>query len=91
MPVTQVIEPVVLASQLKQVTSRQLARYAELIYRRTGIRVSPQKKMLLSNRLRRRLRATGIEGFDENAVDRIEIADAVALVGRINHTASGNP
>ena len=31
---------------------------------RTGIRVSPQKKALLSNRLRRRLRSTGIEGFD---------------------------
>ena len=29
-----------------------------------GIRVSPQKKTLLSNRLRRRLRSTGIEGFE---------------------------
>jgi chemotaxis protein methyltransferase CheR len=36
-----------------------------LIYARTGVRVSPQKKALLSNRLRRRLRSTGIEGFDE--------------------------
>ncbi len=43
----------------------QLARYAELIYARTGIRVSPQKKALLSNRLRRRLRSTGIQGFEE--------------------------
>ena len=47
-----------------QVTDDQLARYSELIYLRTGIRVSPQKKTLLSNRLRRRLRSTGIEGFD---------------------------
>jgi chemotaxis protein methyltransferase CheR len=47
-----------------QVTDVQLARYAELIYVRTGIRVSPQKKTLLSNRLRRRLRSTGIEGFE---------------------------
>ena len=42
-----------------------MARYAELIYERTGIRVSPQKKTLLSNRVRRRLRETGIRGFAE--------------------------
>jgi chemotaxis protein methyltransferase CheR len=35
-----------------------------LIYRRIGVRVAPQKKTLLSNRLRRRLQATGIGGFD---------------------------
>ncbi len=50
---------------LTEVTDRQLALYAELIYRRTGIRVAPQKKTLLSNRVRRRLRETGISGFDE--------------------------
>jgi chemotaxis protein methyltransferase CheR len=48
-----------------EVSDRQMARYAELIYRRTGIHVVPRKKTLLSNRLRRRLRATGIRGFDE--------------------------
>ncbi len=48
-----------------QVTDAQLARYAGLIYERTGIRVSPQKKTLLSNRLRRRLRDTGIKDFEE--------------------------
>jgi chemotaxis protein methyltransferase CheR len=48
-----------------QVSDAQLARYAELIYARTGIRVSPQKKTLLSNRLRRRLRSTDIKSFDE--------------------------
>ncbi len=47
------------------VSDDQMARYAELIYRRTGIRVSPQKKTLLSNRLRHRLRETGIAGFEE--------------------------
>ena len=56
------ITPVV---ALAEVTDRQLALYADLIYRRTGIRVSPQKKTLLSNRLRRRLRETGIAGFEE--------------------------
>lgn len=47
----------------KQVSDAQLAAYAKLIYRQTGIRVPPAKKTLLSNRLRRRLRDTGIEDF----------------------------
>lgn len=50
---------------LEQVTDAQMAAYAELIYGRTGIHVSPQKKTLLSNRLRRRLRNTGIASFDD--------------------------
>ncbi|MHB8974732.1 MAG: CheR family methyltransferase [Pirellulaceae bacterium] len=50
---------------LVEVTDAELAKYAELIYERTGIRVSPQKKTLLSNRLRRRLRETGIRSFSE--------------------------
>jgi chemotaxis protein methyltransferase CheR len=44
-------------------TDEQLALYAELIYRRTGIRIPPQKKTLLSNRVRRRLRDTGVQDF----------------------------
>jgi chemotaxis protein methyltransferase CheR len=64
MPPTELIAPPVLPGLPDQVTDVQLARYAELIYVRTGIRVSPQKKALLSNRLRRRLRSTGIEGFE---------------------------
>jgi chemotaxis protein methyltransferase CheR len=52
-------------SQLEQVSDTELTRYAHLIYERTGVRVSPQKKALLSNRLRRRLRSTGIESFEE--------------------------
>ncbi len=47
-----------------QVTDVQLANYAKLIYKVTGIRVSPRKKMLLSNRIRRRLRTTGIQSFE---------------------------
>lgn len=54
------IAPVV---SLVEVTDAELAKYAALIYERTGIRVSPQKKTLLSNRLRRRLRETGIASF----------------------------
>lgn len=53
------------ANTLEQVSEAQYTRYAELIYARTGVRISPQKKALLSNRLRRRLRATGTAGFDE--------------------------
>ncbi len=57
--------PVVVGGNLEQVSDAQMAAYADLIYRRTGIHVSPQKKTLLSNRLRRRLRNTGIGSFEE--------------------------
>jgi chemotaxis protein methyltransferase CheR len=57
--------PTMVHSSLKQVTDAELGNFAALIYQRTGIHVSPQKKMLLSNRLRRRLRDTGIADFTE--------------------------
>ncbi|HTN77306.1 MAG TPA: protein-glutamate O-methyltransferase CheR [Pirellulaceae bacterium] len=47
-----------------QVSDELLSRYAKLIYDMTGICISPQKKALLSNRLRRRLRETGIADFE---------------------------
>jgi chemotaxis protein methyltransferase CheR len=65
MAVFEAVKPVTLTSPLEQVSDATLARYAEMIYRKTGIRVSPQKKTLLSNRLRRRLRQTGIKDFDD--------------------------
>jgi chemotaxis protein methyltransferase CheR len=58
-----VIPPLIAPSSLKQVTDAELSNFAQLIYQRTGIHVSPHKKMLLSNRLRRRLRDTGIADF----------------------------
>jgi chemotaxis protein methyltransferase CheR len=61
---TDAIVPLAPIVSLTEVTDGELARYADLIYQRTGIRVSPQKKMLLSNRLRRRMRETCINGFD---------------------------
>jgi chemotaxis protein methyltransferase CheR len=61
----QQIQPIRSTITLPQVTDSELVRFAELIYARTGIRVSPQKKMLLSNRLRRRLRDTGLETFSD--------------------------
>ena len=60
-----VITPVAPFGASEQVSDAQLARYATLIYARTGIRVSPQKKTLLSNRLRRRIRPTGMKNFEE--------------------------
>jgi chemotaxis protein methyltransferase CheR len=51
--------------QLDQVTDAQLARYAELIYKTAGIKISSRKKMMLSNRLRRRLKANELVDFDE--------------------------
>lgn len=47
-----------------QVTDQQLSQYADLVYSKTGIRISPQKKALVSNRLRRRLRENGMSCFD---------------------------
>jgi chemotaxis protein methyltransferase CheR len=64
MSLPEIVAPILAATNLKQVSDAELARYARLIYERTGIRVSPQKKMLLSNRLRRRLRDTGIDDFE---------------------------
>ena len=63
----QVPMPVAISANgdLEQVTDVQLAKFAELIYGRMGIGVAPQKKMLPSNRLRRRLRETGIASFGD--------------------------
>jgi chemotaxis protein methyltransferase CheR len=50
--------------QLSQLSSEQLTRFAELIYTVAGIKISPQKKTMLSNRLRRRLKANDMHHFD---------------------------
>jgi len=54
---------VIESTTVEQVSDDQLAKYADLVYRQTGIRISPKKKALLSNRLQRRLRETGIVGY----------------------------
>jgi chemotaxis protein methyltransferase CheR len=78
MPLPELVPPVIPTGSSEQVTDAQLSRYAELIYKRTGIRVSPQKKTLLSNRLRRRLRDTGIANFEDyyNHLKRLPPKDA---------------
>ncbi len=65
MPLPELVKPITAPGTLDQVTDTQLKQFSELIYERTGIRVSPQKKTLLSNRLRRRLRQTGIKSFGD--------------------------
>ncbi|MGY8770370.1 MAG: hypothetical protein ACKVH8_18295 [Pirellulales bacterium] len=49
----------------QEVNDQQMKKYAALIYDIAGIQVSLQKKQLMSNRLRRRLKATGIDCFDK--------------------------
>lgn len=48
-----------------QITDQQMTRYIAMIYDRTGIQIAPEKKALVSNRLRKRLRANNINCFDE--------------------------
>jgi chemotaxis protein methyltransferase CheR len=51
--------------QLRQLTDVQLAQFAELVYRIAGIKISSQKHAMLSNRLRRRLKANKLDDFDQ--------------------------
>ncbi len=51
-------------SPTSQVTDDQMRRYAKMIYEVAGIEISPAKKQLLSNRIRRRLKQTGIVDFE---------------------------
>lgn len=47
-----------------QISEVEMTRFVDLIYKVTGIRISQQKKTLLSNRIRRRLKQTGISSFE---------------------------
>lgn len=47
-----------------QISLAQMREYIDLIYRTTGIRIPEQKTTLMSNRIRRRLRATGMQDYD---------------------------
>jgi chemotaxis protein methyltransferase CheR len=53
------------ASTIVDVTPKQFDSYAKLIYEKIGVTISPQKTTLLSNRLRRRLRVTGLASYDD--------------------------
>ncbi len=46
-----------------ELTEPEFARFRDLIYKSSGIRIPLTKRVMVSNRLRRRLRATGIATF----------------------------
>lgn len=46
-----------------ELTQDEFERFRGLIYRLSGIRIPATKRILVSNRVRRRLKATGIDGF----------------------------
>ena len=48
-----------------ELTDGEYQKYCELIYRIAGIRIAENKRVMVSNRVRRRLRATGISSFTE--------------------------
>jgi chemotaxis protein methyltransferase CheR len=48
-----------------ELTDEEFKRFCGLIYRVAGIRIADNKRVLVANRVRRRLRATGIKSFSE--------------------------
>jgi chemotaxis protein methyltransferase CheR len=50
-------------SPFLELTEPEFERFRQLIYKVSGIRIPPTKRVMVSNRLRRRLRATGIDSF----------------------------
>ncbi len=48
-----------------ELTDEEFKRFCGLIYRIAGIRIADSKRVLVANRVRRRLRATGIKSFSE--------------------------
>jgi chemotaxis protein methyltransferase CheR len=48
-----------------ELTDEEYERFCGLIYRVTGIRIADNKRIMVGNRVRRRLRATGIASFAE--------------------------
>jgi chemotaxis protein methyltransferase CheR len=48
---------------LTELTEDEFSRFCELIYRTAGIRIPGSKRIMVSNRLRRRLKATKIDSF----------------------------
>jgi chemotaxis protein methyltransferase CheR len=48
-----------------ELTDEEYAKFCGLIYRTAGIRIADNKRVMVGNRVRRRLRATGIAGFKD--------------------------
>lgn len=49
---------------IQQLTDAQLTRFAKLIYDTVGVQITAQKRAMLSNRLRRRLKDNNLTDFD---------------------------
>lgn len=50
--------------ELQTLTTDEFARFAKLVYSRTGIHLAPEKLGMLSNRLRKRLKALNLPDFE---------------------------
>ncbi|MFM7131245.1 MAG: CheR family methyltransferase [Isosphaeraceae bacterium] len=50
--------------EFQTLNEQEFERFRTLIYQLAGIRVAPTKQILISNRLRRRLKETGISNFE---------------------------
>jgi chemotaxis protein methyltransferase CheR len=48
-----------------ELSAEEFEKFCGLIYRTAGIRIADTKRVLIENRVRRRLRATGIKSFSE--------------------------
>jgi CheR methyltransferase, all-alpha domain len=48
-----------------ELTEEEYRKFCELIYRVAGIRIAENKRVMVTNRVRRRLRATEIKSFAE--------------------------
>jgi chemotaxis protein methyltransferase CheR len=51
--------------QHTELTDEEYAKFCGLIYRAAGIRIADNKRVMVGNRVRRRLRATGIASFQD--------------------------
>jgi len=51
--------------ELQKLTEDEFAQIARVVYNQTGIHLAPEKLSMLSNRLRKRLRALNLNSFEE--------------------------
>ncbi len=51
--------------EIQRLNTQQFEKFRDFIYQQSGIRMDSNKVLLLSNRIRRRLKAGGFDGFDE--------------------------
>ena len=67
--------------EVSKLTPEQFTQFQQFIYRQTGIQMQEGKTTLLSNRIRRRLRALQIDSFD----DYYTLLTARKLSGELEH------